>query len=355
MGRDGQSCSSRRTTQTHDASEPPGTRPAPIILCATDLTARSDPAIQRASLLARQLNAKLLLVHSVQGANSQRAARVKIARAQARLLTLAEQIAKGGVATEVCVLSEPPLQAIQQVAKVWAADLIVMARPRERALDVLLGSTAERVIRATNRPVLVVNNGTATPYRNVVLATDLSKTSLHVARTIAGMGVLETAYTWIVHAFRPSYFGSSSGCAQNGTEPIPTHRRQWQRMRSQQLLQQLQQEGVDLAKVELIVEACRPFDAITRALQRVQSDLLVIGTSRWFMLKRLLRCSVADEVLRRVDCDVLAISPSADELPIAHAAQRPMLALPTGQGRLDPAHGWPTVHCRDVQQSAPRG
>src|SRR5690606_15859828 len=131
-------------------------------------------------------------------------------------------VKEGAAAAEVCVMMDQPIHAIQHAARVWAADLIVMARARRHTLDMILGSATERVIRMTQRPVLIVNNGGAAPYRNVVLATDLSKTSLHVARTVAAMRVLETAYTWIVHAFRPSYFGAPN--ADGRDEELRAHR-----------------------------------------------------------------------------------------------------------------------------------
>jgi nucleotide-binding universal stress UspA family protein len=57
----------------------------------------------------------------------------------------------------VSVRHGTPVHAITESACEWQPDLIVMARPRQRPLDVILGTAAERVIRATGRPVLLVN------------------------------------------------------------------------------------------------------------------------------------------------------------------------------------------------------
>jgi nucleotide-binding universal stress UspA family protein len=42
-------------------------------------------------------------------------------------------------------------------------------------------------------------------------------------------------------------------------------------------------------------------------IEEERPDLLTIGASRWFLIKRLLIGSVADKVLRTAMCDVLVI------------------------------------------------
>ncbi len=299
------------------------------ILCATDLTARSDNTTRRASLLAQQLKAEILFVHAVAESHAGRVLRMKIARAQAQLLTLAERAKKFGAANaDVSVSVSTPIQAIIGAAQAWKPDIIVMARPRRQRLDPVIGTTAERVIRATHRPVLLVNARGVEPYRNVVLATDLSKTSVQVARIAASMGLLRDAYTWIVHAFTPPYHGLVPTDIE---EQLAAHRRHWRGVLSREVLQKLSTEGVDLSRVEVVVEAARPCDAIEQSLRNSGSELVIIGTSRWFTLKRMLFGSVADQVFRRMSCDILAISARANTRQQAQQRDNATPAsLPTG-------------------------
>lgn len=51
------------------------------LLCATDLTPRSDDAMRRAAVLAKQMNAEVLFVHAVSEARSGRVMRMKMNRA----------------------------------------------------------------------------------------------------------------------------------------------------------------------------------------------------------------------------------------------------------------------------------
>jgi nucleotide-binding universal stress UspA family protein len=231
---------------------------------------------------------------------------MKVNRAQISLLSQSERAMKHAPQNaKISVRVGTPLQTISDVAREWEPDLIVMASPHRRRLDALVGTTAERVIRATHRSVLVVGGFASEKYERVVLATDLSATSAHVARTAAGMGVLEHARTWVVHAFDPPYAGLTATDAQM-RQLMVEHKRQWRHAVTRELVGEL---GIEPARVQVCAHAARPVEAIETVIRRVDPDLLVIGVSRWFMLKRIIGGSVADQVFRRFDCDILAVSP----------------------------------------------
>lgn len=83
-----------------------------------------------------------------------------------------------------------------------------MAAPRRRRLDEILGTTAERLVVAARRPVLVVSSkASRAPYDRVVLASDLSVTSSYAARAASEMNMFANSSTWAVHAFDPGYPG----------------------------------------------------------------------------------------------------------------------------------------------------
>jgi nucleotide-binding universal stress UspA family protein len=64
--------------------------------------------------------------------------------------------------------------------------------------------------------------------------------------------------------------------------------------------------GLDAARY---VEDAAPFVAIERVAARVAAELVVVGTRGVGTLGRLFLGSVTEEVLRRVECDVLAVPP----------------------------------------------
>jgi nucleotide-binding universal stress UspA family protein len=103
------------------------------------------------------------------------AAWMKVNRAHGRLRSQCERAMLHAAANpQVAVRLGKPVKAIVDAAREWNPDLIVMAAPRRRRIDALIGTTAERVIRATRRPLLLVSAATDRPYSSIVLATDLS-------------------------------------------------------------------------------------------------------------------------------------------------------------------------------------
>jgi nucleotide-binding universal stress UspA family protein len=283
------------------------------LLCVIDLGTRTNDLVARAALLAQRMQAQVMFVHAVSGAYSGRVLRMKVNRAHAQLLSIAERAMKHAPQdANVGVRIGKPLAVITEAAKEWDADLIVMSAPRRRRLDYLLGTTAERVIRATQRSVLVVSQPMKGPYSRLVLASDRTWTARHVASTAVSLGVLENAHAWVVHGYMPPYEGMITRDALDEEQHARNQLIVRERMH-RELVEDLVAAGVDLRHVNVRAEPASPFRVIRSTLETTSAELLVIGTSRWFALKRLLFGSVADEVFRSVECDVLAVAPAFAE------------------------------------------
>jgi nucleotide-binding universal stress UspA family protein len=283
------------------------------LLCATDLTERSDHAVQRTAQLARQLDARAVFVHAVDDTEPERVIRMKVNRAHVLLTSQSERaMSHAPQNATASVHLGKPLHALTSAATRHDPDLIVMAAPRLRRVDAVFGTTAERVIRGTRQSVLLVGGPAERAYERVVLAADLSSSSTHVARTMMDLGVLQNGRAWVVHAFNPPYHEIVTR-DQLAEDQASMHRRVWSETVRREVLMNLAAAGVDLARVHATAEPGDPFAAIQRATEQVRPDLLVIGVSRWFLLKRLLLGSVADRVFRNVSCDILAIAPARSE------------------------------------------
>lgn len=178
------------------------------ILCAIDFTARSELALRRAVLLSRQTGARLMLVHAVDPGQTQRAVRMHANRAYVRLLSMIDQeYGSASAAVDIAVRAGGPLDVIVKVANESSADLVVLAAPRARKFDSIVGTTAERLLRAIKRPVLIVHRDAQTQYRHVALAVDLSNASLPMIQAAGRLGVLDDAYATVLHATSPPYEG----------------------------------------------------------------------------------------------------------------------------------------------------
>lgn len=282
----------------------------PRILCASDLTPRSDRAVRRAAMLAKQMDAEVLFVHVVSDRQAERVMNLKANRARVRLMLQAEKVMSHApelARTEIHL--GKPLKVICDLAREWDADLVVLAAPVPRRYERLLGTTSERVIRAVARPVLIVSSEPEAEYGQVAIATDLSLTSVRAAQAASKMGILKNAHAWVVHAFDPPEADLNVDPAKHAAR-VEASKRQWEQLVASQLTPDLTAVGVDASRVRIVAQPASPLQAIEHILETAQPDLLVIGTSRWFMLKRMLQRSVAHQVLSNVRCDILALSAS---------------------------------------------
>jgi nucleotide-binding universal stress UspA family protein len=211
-----------------------------------------------------------------------------------------------------------PVDIVIATARECKPDLIVLARPKRRSLDTMLGTTAERIIRGTGCSVLLVANAAERPYERMLLATDLSSTSAHVTRTAVSMGMLKNSRTWVVHAFGLPYQDIAAGDDLDIDRTLA--KVMWHSTARRNVLQSLDDAGLDVTRVRIATELSRPLTAIRRVMDQAQPELLVIGVSRWFALKRILVGSVAHQVFRGVTCDVLAIAPPPAERKWLYAA-----------------------------------
>jgi nucleotide-binding universal stress UspA family protein len=279
----------------------------PRVLCATDLSPGSAKAAQRAAMLMQRLDAQMLLLHVVDETQSTRAIRHRAEQARISLYWQVRKLARMDSDPQTSVLIGKPHQAIARVAMEWGADLIVLGAYRRRFGDKFLGTTAERVIQASHRPVLIVNRQPTGPYAEVLLATDRSESFPRVARLTQELGLLEGAQASIVHALEPPdpVMFYSAGLTDSDIQQYLRHIR---KASSDELLTQLDTAGLDSARFSVIQRHASPFHAIEHAVEQTRSNLLVIGARRFPVLKRMVAGSVSNDVLRKITCDVLIVS-----------------------------------------------
>lgn len=283
-------------------------------------------------MLARQMDGQLLLLHVVDERQSPSMIGRRADRARSDLQWRARQLMHMDVSpAEISVRVGKPYPTIAHVAKEWDADLVVLGAYRSRTGDRYFGTTAERVARAAARPVLIVNHEPTRRYDNVLLATDLSDGFARVARMTQDLGLLDGVCASIVHALGPaSRLMLGSAGAPDGD--VGRYMDYTRKASFEELVAQLETAGLDAARFDIAQPYETPFRAIQRAVEESSAELVVIGTSRYAALKRALWRSVANEVLRKIACDVLIASPAAarrvrpqayralSEVSFAHAA-----------------------------------
>jgi nucleotide-binding universal stress UspA family protein len=280
----------------------------PKVLCATDLSPRSEGALWRAHAIARRRGGQLLMLHVIPPAESVRAIRRHGVQARLNLDAQARKLARWGNTAEVSVRSGRPHQTIADVAIEWDADVIVLGPYSRRIGDGIRGTTAERIVRRAQRPVLVVNRESVGPYERVLLTSDLSRMSAGTARVTKQLGLLDHAQGAVVHALKHAHLPYLDGRSESGSTE---YQRFLSELSATEIETQLEDAGLTSDRFSIFSPSGAPVRAIEQVAQHVESDLVVVGSSRFPLLKRLFVRSVSNEVLRRIRQDVLLISPAA--------------------------------------------
>jgi len=147
--------------------------PAPTVLAATDLTARSDRPLDRAALLAEQLGGAVTVAHVVEGPGFDREQDDEVLRAVRA--SLPPSLAG---ATVVFDHGDPP-RVLAELAASEKAAVIVTGTGRYNGLsDFFLGTAVDHLVRHAEAPVLVVKRRANRPYRSILMATDYSHGAL---------------------------------------------------------------------------------------------------------------------------------------------------------------------------------
>lgn len=281
------------------------------ILVATDLSSRSELALQRAAMLARQHGAELIILNVVDDDQPADIIEEEIGRAEDILKQQADRLADLPAGKPlVKVLPGDAFNTIVETGQKVAADLLVMGAHRKQILkDVFIGTTLERVIRTGHLPVLMVNQPAAAEYKSVLLPVDLSDVSAHAIHTARSLGFLYNLQLTVLHAFMPigkdvmHYAGTD---AKQVTEHVNRSIEET-RMELDNFLEESTLAGLEYQVVLLENHA---YDVIPKAVESEQPDLLVIGSRSHSGVKRVLLGSVADFVLRKIDRDILVVPPA---------------------------------------------
>jgi nucleotide-binding universal stress UspA family protein len=145
-----------------DDHTPPEVRPIRTILLATDLTAASREATERAIDLAGRLGARLLIVNVLEkrrlvgGGSHDRVDQARSER-ESLLVKVVRDARAAGITAEFLVWEGDPGGSIAAAAEAEGADLVVVGtRGRSGAERMLLGSVSDHVVRHAECPVLVV-------------------------------------------------------------------------------------------------------------------------------------------------------------------------------------------------------
>jgi len=288
------------------------------ILAATDLSAPARHAVARAFRIAADSGAKLDLMHVINqgaldalrqllGLQAAEVATRLLDAARETLSSLAAELGQAhGVSAGTHLVFGRVLNAILDQADARDVDLLVIgARGEDYLARLLLGATAERLLRRTLRPLLVVKQRAHEGYRRVLLPLDFSPwshTALKLARAVAPAAELV-----LMHAFEAP-FEAKLEFAGVEESTLTLYRIAARREALEQLQLFAAAAGLGEANVRYRVQHGDASLSILTLEQELDCDLIVMGKHGQGVLEELLLGSVTKHILAESSCDVLVAS-----------------------------------------------
>ena len=259
-----------------------------------------DAAFERALTLARSSGAELYLLHA---APANQPFSFRATGRLERMTDMRNRVEDAGVRVQTVEQHGDPAEIIELHANARGVDLIVMGGEARRGWGRSQSLVAERVIRRTNVPTLVVASGaddSPASFQNVLVAVDLSAASkdvltgaieltadeavqltvVHTVKGVEAADAVQSPARWLVPEYRTHVLADARRTLETVVSAVP--------------------EGIDTRVQVSTGPAAR---MILEHAADVDADLVVVGRSRGYKMLG----STALRVLRKSDRALLVI------------------------------------------------
>lgn len=295
---------------------------APRLLLATDGSQGSAVAADYAFALARSWGASLTVMKVLEfqpgldpeNPVNQLYLTELMKQATSELVSLKARAVDRGISAHTRIATGIPSEEVLSVATGEDPDLIVVGtRGKTGLAHVLLGSTAERIIRRASCPVLAVraqpygeeqavgNRRDPTHLERILVPVDFSDCSLDALEYAALVAQRSKAALTLLHVLEPISY------ALDFTLPNRAKRESIKAgyaKRLSDLVSALTSAGV---RSEFQILGGLPADSILDKARTQAADLIVMGTHGRRGLSHALFGSIAESVLRKSSCPVLMV------------------------------------------------
>lgn len=293
--------------------------PLKSILAATDFSGDARSAVARAARVAAERQAELSLLHVMSGPAFSflrdwlhPAMEVEEKLVEDVRRTLEELAAQ--VAGECRIVATPRMRVGGVLDEILSAaaesDLLALgARGLNPMRDLILGTTAERVLTKCTRPVLVAKRAPQGAYRRLLVPVDFSPHSAAALR--AAVMIAPQAEIDVFHAFEVPFEGKLrfAGVSDEEIQRYGARTRQQAVANMDSLI-----SAAGMAPHQ-VVRSVAHGSASRRILEKElesDADLIVIGKHGKSVIEELFLGSVTRHVLSDAKCDVLVVQ---DEKP----------------------------------------
>lgn len=275
------------------------------ILLGHDFTASSKNVVATATELAKIFQSEVVPIHTLpDDVVNEKVRSLLEETAQQKLQETVDQLEKEGVKTGPPILTygSPHHEIVDAAVNVNAGLILVGSGETTGREKFLLGTTTERIIQKSEKPILVVKEGVPLNVQHILCPVDFSENSqlaLKNAITMAHRFKAELTVLSVCELQSASWFSSEKDQNLENNSRCDSHKEQFD-----QFLEGFNFSGL---KINKEIRQGKPAEEILSAISGKMIDLLIMGTSGKTGLSRLVMGSVTEKVIREVPCSFITL------------------------------------------------
>jgi nucleotide-binding universal stress UspA family protein len=280
------------------------------ILMATDFSSASEKAASYAKALARRFSSIVELAHvfDLSVVTTYEEGLIGLPVNERRRISnenlerLRDDFSSSGIEAQmVSPEGHRPASELLRIAMEKDVDLIVTGTQSKSGIErLILGSTAEEIIRNARCMVLTVGpkakavEDTPLVFRNIVYATDFTRSARKAAIYALSFAEDSGAHLFFCHVIGPH-------------EPTAAGQELSEGGFRRALKEMIPESAYDWCDPECVVEHGYAGEAILRLAERVQADLIVLGTRKASFLLTHIERGLTPELLAQATCPVMTV------------------------------------------------
>ncbi len=277
------------------------------ILCATDLTLKSDAAVDRAGVLASQLDAELVLLHVVEHSAFASVLEQRLRSSMERMKERTRQPQwRHALAPNTIIRIGGAPDVVSRTAEEIGADLVVLGPHSRETRGASMGTITARLLNERRWPVLIARQSVHGSHRRILMALGLNLESAAVIRVAESLVLRDETKASVVHSCHIPYNAllDAAGMDRQTIADFPGMVTAQARENIAQLLKRESGGSIDY---RVIVSRNSAAVAIEEVAGRLQPDLIIMGTRGHGPVRRALLGSVASRVMESAKTDVLVV------------------------------------------------
>ncbi|NQZ59801.1 MAG: universal stress protein [Lentisphaeraceae bacterium] len=291
------------------------------LIVAVDFRESSSPVCQEAIIIAKRLKAEITLVHAIEYLpyypyypyDAERVHNDLLEELTQKLDGYKEKFTSEGIIANEHIIKEgKAFEVVCQAAEDVNACGIMVGVGDHFLLENLIGSTADKVVRAAQQPVFLINpDAHQDGIQRIICGCDFSENSDRALESAIYMTKIFDAHLDIVHVIHEHFYFSPVAPVIDPSSVIysdhQTELSQAEKTVSRKFDETIKRLAINEVSHSSHIRSGDPVIEIAKLIEELDSDLLVIGASGHNAFVRFLLGSTTEKLIRKAPCSIMTL------------------------------------------------